>query len=39
MTSAGIPYTLKIYKSATHAFTNPASTEVGIKLNMPIAYN
>ena len=39
MDSTGIPYTLKIYESAGHAFTNPASTELGIKFNMPIAYN
>ena len=39
MDSAGISYILKIYDSASHAFTNPASTELGIKFNMPIAYN
>jgi len=39
MDNAGIPYTLKFYDSASHAFTNPASTELGIKFNMPIAYN
>ena len=39
MDSAGIPYILKTYESAMHAFTNPASTELGIKFNMPIAYN
>lgn len=27
------------YAEATHAFTNPFSTEVGKKFNMPIAYN
>ena len=39
MDSVGISYTIKIYDSASHAFTNPASTELGIKFNMPIAYN
>ncbi|HEY1869628.1 MAG TPA: dienelactone hydrolase family protein, partial [Chitinophagaceae bacterium] len=39
MDSVGIPYTLKIYKSAGNAFTNPASIDLGIKFNMPIAYN
>lgn len=33
------PYIFKTYPNATHAFTNPASTETGKKFNMPIAYN
>lgn len=36
---AGATYTFKVYLGATHAFTNPASTEVGKKFNMPIEYN
>lgn len=37
--SIGAVYTFKGYPGATHAFTNPASTEVGKKFNMPISYN
>lgn len=37
--SIGADNTLKIYPNAMHAFTNPASTEVGKKFNLPIAYN
>jgi Dienelactone hydrolase and related enzymes len=36
---ADATYTFKVYPGATHAFTNPASTEVGKKFNMPIKYN
>ena len=32
-------YTFKVYPGATHAFTNPAATELGKKFNLPIAYN
>jgi dienelactone hydrolase len=32
-------YSIHIYANATHAFTNPASTETGKKFNLPIAYN
>ena len=32
-------YSFKVYPDATHAFTNPASTENGKKFSMPIAYN
>ena len=39
MDSIGASYTFIGYDSATHAFTNPASTENGKKFNMPIAYN
>ena len=39
MDSIGASYTFIGYDSATHAFTNPASTETGKKFNMPIAYN
>ena len=39
MDSIGADYTLKTYPGATHAFTNPASTAVGEKFKMPIAYN
>jgi len=27
------------YKGATHAFSNPAATEIGKKYNIPVAYN
>jgi dienelactone hydrolase len=39
MDSVGANYTFKTYPNATHAFTNPAATEVGKKFNMPIQYN
>jgi dienelactone hydrolase len=39
MDSVGIPYTFKEYANATHAFTNPAATELGKKFSLPIAYN
>lgn len=39
MDSIGANYTFKIYDDATHAFTNPASTENGKKFNLPLAYN
>ena len=39
MDSIGADYKLIVYPNATHAFTNPASTENGKKFNMPIAYN
>jgi dienelactone hydrolase len=32
-------YTFKVYPGATHAFTNPAATDLGKKFNLPIAYN
>jgi dienelactone hydrolase len=37
--SIGADYTFNSYPNATHAFTNPASTETGKKFNMPIEYN
>ncbi|MDP4238342.1 MAG: dienelactone hydrolase family protein [Bacteroidota bacterium] len=37
--SIGAIYTFIAYPNATHAFTNPASTETGRKFNMPIKYN
>ncbi len=37
--SIGADNTLKIYPNATHAFTNPASTENGKRFNLPIEYN
>lgn len=37
--SIGADYTFKVYPNATHAFTNPNSTETGKKFNMPIEYN
>ena len=39
MDSIGADYTFKQYPNATHAFTNPASTENGEKFKMPIRYN
>ena len=39
MDSVGANYKFIIYPGATHAFTNPASTENGKKFNMPIKYN
>jgi dienelactone hydrolase len=39
MDSAKVAYTFKEYADATHAFTNPNSTENGKKFNIPIAYN
>lgn len=39
MDSIGARYIFKEYANATHAFTNPASTETGKKFNLPIAYN
>lgn len=39
MDSIGANYTFIGYDSATHAFTNPASTVNGQKFHMPIAYN
>lgn len=36
---AGVKYTFEVYPGATHAFTNPYSTEAGQKFNLPIAYN
>jgi dienelactone hydrolase len=39
MDSVGADYVFKEYAGATHAFTNPASTETGRKFNMPIEYN
>jgi dienelactone hydrolase len=39
MDSVGADYTVKVYDSAMHAFTNPAATEVGKKFNIPVAYN
>lgn len=39
MTEAGADLTFIDYPDATHAFTNPHSTEVGKKFSMPISYN
>jgi dienelactone hydrolase len=39
MDSIGADYTFKSYPNATHAFTNPDATALGIKFSMPIAYN
>lgn len=39
MDSINADYTFKSYPNATHAFTNPGSTEAGKKFNIPIAYD
>ena len=39
MDSAKIDYTFIDYPNSLHSFTNPASTEVGKKFNLKIAYN
>jgi dienelactone hydrolase len=39
MDSVGANYTFKSYANATHAFTNPDATAVGLKNKMPIEYN
>lgn len=39
MDSIGAKYDVKVYEGATHAFTNPAATEMGKKFDLPIAYN
>ena len=39
MKTAKADYKVVNYKGATHAFTNPNSTAVGKKYNIPIAYN
>lgn len=39
MKTCNADYTFINYPDATHAFTNPFSTETGKKFNMPIAYN
>lgn len=39
MNRENVPFVFKEYEGATHAFTNPESTEAGEKFNMPIAYN
>lgn len=39
MAEAGADLTFINYPDATHAFTNPRSTEVGRKFSMPISYN
>ena len=39
MDSVGADYTFKSYPGAKHAFTNPASTENGKKLELDIAYD
>jgi dienelactone hydrolase len=39
MKAAGADFKFVNYPGAVHSFTNPASTELGKKFNMPIAYN
>lgn len=37
--SMSVPYTFISYPNATHAFTNPDATKVGLKFKLPIKYN
>jgi dienelactone hydrolase len=39
MDSIGADYTFIAYPGATHAFTNPNATKMGVQFKMPIAYN
>jgi dienelactone hydrolase len=39
MDSIGAVYTFKSYAGATHAFSNPDATAMGVALKLPIAYN
>lgn len=39
MDSIGAKYTVKVYDSATHAFTNPEATAIGEKFKIPVRYN
>ena len=39
MDSIGASYELKVYEGAKHSFTNPGSTRMGEKFNLPLAYN
>ena len=39
MKAIGADFEVKVYDSATHAFTNPAATETGKKFKLPIEYN
>lgn len=39
MDSIKADYKFVVYANATHAFTNPDATKIGLKFNMPIAYN
>jgi dienelactone hydrolase len=39
MTAAGVKHLSVDYPGATHAFTNPAATDMGKEFNIPIAYN
>lgn len=37
--SMSVPYTFITYPNATHAFTNPDATKVGLQFKLPIKYN
>jgi len=39
MSRAGIDFTFKTYKGATHSFTNPEANALGKKFGLPLAYN
>jgi dienelactone hydrolase len=39
MTRAAVKFESIDYPGATHAFTNPAATEIGKKFKLPVAYN
>jgi dienelactone hydrolase len=38
MDSIGAKYTVKVYDSATHAFTNPEATALGEKFNIGLCF-
>ncbi len=39
MTAADADYKVIVYPGAMHSFTNPGSTKLGKKFNLPLAYN
>ena len=39
MKAAKVDFKFINYPDAIHSFTNPASTEMGKKFNLPLAYN
>jgi len=39
MESAGVDYEFISYPGASHSFTNPIATELGMKYDMPLAYD
>ncbi len=39
MDNAGVDYKVKVYSGVVHSFTNPGSTALGKKFNLPLAYD